>query len=378
MTRLHEVFFRRICALIMISLLIISACGQRTTNSPSDRIGSPSEKSAEHPPSTVTEQTSSKSSPENEKVIMSLAVKTLAYAPVLIAESKGYFEEEGIDIEIVLVGGGGPAIQAVVGGTAQFGAVDTSAVTISQEKGADILAVQANYTRMTQDLILSENALQQIGLEENAPVQEKFKALKGLTLGVTSPGAASDVFTRYYLRRGGLEPEKDTRILTIGGVAELVAALKNGQVDGFMVSPPQPQQLEAEGIGKVFISGSKVDVEGLDDFPYTVVVTRKSYAESHPQITEAIARAVARANNLMLDQPDEALAVLAKIFDTIEPEILSASLMTVSSAVPRDGKMTEQGWRNKISVDSQTGTIKKELNPTEGVMWTNRFLKEVN
>ena len=359
-----------ILSLMLVFSLLLSACGQRQNNTSSQNNSNQQQDSGD----TQQPDTSSESK-DLGTATMAVSVNTLSFAPIFVAEQLGYYKEEGVDLKVILVDGGGPAVQALVGRSAEFAATDSGGTTQAAEAGVDILAIQSNVNKLTMDFVMANEDLERLGVSREDPIEKRFAALKGLTIGITSAGAATDVFTRYYLNQAGLTPEVDTKLLAIGGGPSLAAALKQGQIDGFMLSPPQPQLVEADGAGKILISASMGDVPGLDNFPYEVINVRKEFAEQNPEVVRAVARALARANNLILDDRETAMEALQKHFSNVEPDILSVSLDSVAAAVPRDGLMNEDGWKNAVSVHLGAGMITKELDTTEGVFWTNEFLK---
>ena len=357
---------------VLVTLsLIISACGGGTSNNS----GGTTQPPAQTGDNGTDTETPDEGPKELTKASMVIAVNTLSFAPIFVAEKLGYYEDEGVDMQLILVEGTGPAIQALVGGSAEFAAVDSGGTVQPFEKGAPVMSIQANVNKMTMDFALSNDALEKTGITADTPIEEKFKAMEGLMIGITSPGAATDLFTRYYLNQAGLKPEVDTRLLAVGAGPSLSAALKSGQIDGFMLSPPAPQQLEAGGDAKIVISASTGEVPGLDNFPYEVINVTKTFAEKDPETVRAVARALARANNLLIDDLDAAVDALAQHFDQVDPEILKAGTASVANAVPRDGLMNEDGWKNAVEIYKMTGMISEDLDTTEGVMWTNEFLK---
>ena len=359
-----------LCVAIACLLFLTSACG-----GPSKTGGSSSTSSE---PRNTSPQDAGDSQPQElPTATFALTVETLSYGPLYIAVEEDYFKEEGVDLKFVQVEGGAPAVQALVGGSVQFAALDSGGINQANDKGIDFIGIQSNVNKLTMDLVLSNEAIQRIGIDRSAPIEERLKALKGLTLGITGPGAATDTFTRYYLREAGLTDE-DVKIIAIGSGPSLATALKQGQIDGFMLSPPQPQIVEAAGTGKIFISASQGDVPELDIFPYEIMATRRSYAKENPEIVKAIATAISRANNLMLDHPDEALAVLQRRFRNVEPEILKPAVESITAAVPRDGKMTEEGWKVAVKIHKEANMITQDLDTREGILWTNEYVNDVN
>ena len=379
MKRTRSMLFVSLAALIVL----ISACGGTSTSGGSGANSGQQSNSVQnsHASSTqggAAEQGASNSQPQElPTATFALTVETLSYGPLFIAVEEDYFKEEGVDLKFVQVDGGAPAVQALVGGSVQFAALDSGGINQANDKGVDFIGIQSNVNKLTMDLVLSNEAIQRIGIDRSAPIEERLQALKGLTIGITGPGAATDTFTRYYLRQAGLT-EDDVKIIAIGGGPSLAAALKQGQIDGFMLSPPQPQIVEADGTGQIFIAASQGDVPDLDIFPYEIMATRRSYAKENPEIVKAVATAISRANNLMLDHPEEALAVLQRRFRTVEPDILKSAVEAVTAAVPRDGTMTKEGWDVAVKIHKGANMITQDLDTQEGLLWTNEYVSDLN
>lgn len=357
------------CCLLIIIVTSIVACSKQQTSSSPETTQSSTGHSA-------SEERLPDRNPMPE-ISIALGLKSMVFAPLLIADVMNFFADEGVNAKIIIVEGGGGAAQALAGGTVQFAATDSGGVTQANDRGVDFIAVEAIVNKLTMDMILSQEALSKIGLDRSAPIDDRLEALKGLTIGVTSSGSAPDRFTRYYMQRAGLT-EDDVNIVAIGGGNAQTIALQQGVIDGFMSSAPTPQIIESEGIGKIFIAASLGDVPELANFPYEIIETRRSYAEENPDIVRAVAVAVARANNLMLDYPDEAMMALHKHFDTVDLEIFKPAFESFNQAVPRDGLMNEQGWQTAVKIHKSTGMIENDLPTEEGILWTNKYLSGVN
>jgi len=169
------------------------------------------------------------------------------------------------------------------------------------------------------------------------------------------------------------DPDKDARLVALGGGGALAAALRNRQIDAFQLSPPIPEQLEADGVGVIVISAALGDVPELI-FPYEVLVARKDFVDAYPDTV----RAVARANNFLIQNPVESARLIQPFFPNIRPQILARSLLTIAQAVKQDGLMDRQGWDNLVSVLGQANLIRAPMDTREGLYWTNEFVRGLN
>jgi len=300
---------------------------------------------------------------------------TLFMAPVYIAEAAGYMAEEGIELELVEVDSGALGIAALISGQAQFFDADPFQAVQLRRQGRQILFVYNLTRRVTLDLVMHPEVARQKGVSRTAPLEQRLAALRGLRLGITRPGAATDVYMRYYLRRARLDPDRDAQLLTIGGGASLLAALRTRQIDAFHLSAPTPYIAEREGFGVVVIKASAGDVPEFNEFFYTGVAVQNVYANRNPDVIRRWARAVTRANRLMRQDAATAVQHLRKHFPRVEPGVLALALREMLPALSEDGRMSAGMVQRHIDFMYETGQIPFKPSSAEGILWTNRFLR---
>ncbi|MBI3077383.1 MAG: ABC transporter substrate-binding protein [Deltaproteobacteria bacterium] len=308
------------------------------------------------------------------KIRMAQAIHAISFATVYVARSQRYLEEEGLALDFTIIPGA-PATQALMGGSVDFLLHASDQLGKLAAKGVPVLAVQSPLATMTMNLALRKEVAQRKGVAPSSPLDQKLAALKGLTLGVPSPGAAADTYTRWLLRRGGLDPQRDVQIVQIGGGEALVAALKKGQIDGFLLSPPSPEITESGGYGVVVISNTRGEIEEFRTFVHEVLLVKAEYAERNPELVEKVARGLSRGNNFLLDHPEETMKIIQGVWPNADPRILQLGLEAVRPGVPRHGRMTEPQWRNVVKILREAGIVQTGMDTREGRYWTNRFLR---
>jgi ABC-type nitrate/sulfonate/bicarbonate transport system substrate-binding protein len=180
------------------------------------------------------------------------------------------------------------------------------------------------------------------------------------------------------LRLQGYDPERDAKMVAVGGGPSLLAALKQGQIDAFMLSPPVPETAVNDGYGTLLVSASQGDVPQLNEFAYEVLYARKDYIDQNRDTVRRVARAIARGNNFTLDQPDAAQALLPEHFPRVPAAMLHEAMSFLVPAVPRDGLGSEAAWAKAVEIHQQAGMISKRLETREGTIWTNEFLRDLN
>ena len=299
---------------------------------------------------------------------------TLFMAPVFIAEAAGYMTEEGIDLELFEVDSGALGIAALIAGQVQIFDADPFQAVQLRRQGKQIIFIYNLTKRVTLDMVMHPEVARARNISRSTPIAQRFAALRGLKLGVTRPGAATDVYMRYYLKRAGLNPDRDVQIISVGGGGPLLAALRTRQIDAFHLSAPTPYQAEKDGFGTVVIKSSAGDVPELDNFMYTGISVYNVFANQNPDVLRRWVRAVNKANRLMRSDLPAAVTHLRKHFPRQDPELLTLALREIIPALSEDGRISEAMMDKHLQFMLDDGQITLKPSAKEGFLWTNQFI----
>jgi ABC-type nitrate/sulfonate/bicarbonate transport system substrate-binding protein len=311
------------------------------------------------------------------KVRLATSTAGLDFAPIWIAQRKGYFKEEGIDFEHILTTGGAVTMAAIMNGDVQFVSTAASDVLVARARGDRLLSVGIFPASLEWNIATNNKWLESHGLSKDKvskmTVAQKIQALKGATIGAATVGGAPAQVVRYLLRQNNLKPDADVHFAAVGAGASRVNALKNGQVDMIVGGIPDTEQPELESWGLTFISlGHEIEI--FKDYPHESVHALDSYIKANPAVTRALVHAIARGNNFIIDSPGESDDLLVKQFPKIDPVVLKTVMSHSRSTFRRNMKMTKSGWDNLQKVFVAVGLLKSELNTAEGGFWTNQYL----
>ena len=263
----------------------------------------------------------------------------------------------------------------MISGNAQISDLDPLGVARLQQEGKPLLLVYNLVGRVTLDLIVRTPVAQRLGLTAETPLAARYAALKGLTIGITRPGAPTDVFARYFLVRAGLNPDRDATLVQVGGVPALAAAFKSERIDAFLLSPPLPQTLEREGTGRIVIRNTAGEVPELRDTTYAAMFTTADYARQNGAALQAYARALRRATAWIPANKAEALRILGeKYFKDTPAESLAISLDATLPAISVDGRFSQTGVQRYLDIFKTVGET-VNASAAEGVLWTNEFVR---
>ncbi len=301
--------------------------------------------------------------------------RVLYMAPVFVALEKGIFAQEGIDFTFTEIDSGALGPAAVVSGNAQISDLDPLGVARLQQEGKALLLFYNLVERVTLDLVVRTPVLQKLGVTRESPLPARYAALKGLNIGITRPGAPTDIFARYFLIRAGLNPDRDASLIQVGGVPALAAAFKAGRIDAFLLSPPLPHTLEREGTGQILIRNTAGDVPELRQTTYVAMFTTADYAKRNGPALQAYARALRRATEWIRANRAEALRLLGeKYFKDTPAESLAISLDATLPAISPDGRFTQATVQSYLDIFKTVGET-VTATATEGSLWSNEFVK---
>jgi len=121
---------------------------------------------------------------------------TIFMAPVFIAEAAGYMAAEGIDLELFEVESGALATAALIAGEVQIADADPFQAVELRRQGKQTLFIYNLTRRVTLDLVMHPDVARAKNISRATPIAQRLAALRGLRLGVTRPGAATDVYMR--------------------------------------------------------------------------------------------------------------------------------------------------------------------------------------
>jgi NitT/TauT family transport system substrate-binding protein len=218
--------------------------------------------------------------PEKAKVTLGVGGKPLLYyLPLTIAERRGFFKEEGLEVEINDFGGGAKSLQALIGGSVDVVTGAYEHTIRMQAKGQEIQAV-CELGRFPAIVIAVKT--------EKAGEIKSIADLKGRKIGVTAPGSSTAITAQYAMVKAGLRPT-DAAFIGIGGGAGAVAAMQKGEIDVISHLDPVIAKLEEDGPDQGLVDtrteqGTK-DLFGASN-PAAVVYLKRDFIAANPNTTQ--------------------------------------------------------------------------------------------
>jgi NitT/TauT family transport system substrate-binding protein len=232
-----------------------------------------------------------------------------------LAEDKGFYKDEGLNIERVLLAGGPAAMTGLLSGAGQANLSAPGELLSAVTKGQKLKVLMAHTNSMPSILVVSSKFAAQAGVTADSSLEDRQAAVgrvKGGRFGITAPGSQTDGFTRLALKQAGLDPAKDAKIVPLQTAANSLAALANDQIDGFIGVPPAAEKAVHELQAVPLLVNQAGEIRGGDRFQGMTMQARREDVESNPDLYAALVRADVRALRTLVEDPDAAGALLRK------------------------------------------------------------------
>jgi NitT/TauT family transport system substrate-binding protein len=301
-----------------------------------------------------------------QKVVFSFAGVNERYGCVFVAKDQKFFDEQGLDAQIVQMRNGPIAISAMAGGEAHFYTASATGATLgAMVGGLDVVFVGGLINKLDGDFVVS-------------PKIKTPADLKGKIVGIQSIGGGIWMYTLLALDHWGLDADRDKiQLRVIGDQAVLVQSLTSGIIDGAFLGHTFGKMLERQGY-RILTDATRSEI------PYqsTGILARRSLIDKSPDFAEKSLRALMKAV-AFIQEPQNKPAVmrsLAKWLRLPRPEDAEGGYETIYSGYNRRLGATKEGLRNALrilsKVDAKFSRLKVEDVLDERI--TKKLEKELN
>ena len=265
-----------------------------------------------------------------DKIRIAWAGDSPANSPIWVVQDKGLLKKNGLIGEIIRITNSPTALQALLAG--ELDVIVTSVTTLASSRiaGADIVMMLGMVPTFVDHII----TLQSITRPEQ---------LKGKTGGVNRLGSTSDLGLRLALRKLGVDPEKDVKIITAGGNTERLAAISRGLTQFTIM--PEPFVREAEKIGfKDFLDIGSLKIP----FWWNAVLTKETIAKAKRPMLLRFSRAMVEAVHSIKTEKESTKAIFSKNLRLTDPEGLERAYRAYTAVFPDNLMPTADGVKTML------------------------------
>ena len=336
---------------LLLSLALalgLCACGGSATEEPAQ------EETAQ------TEQTG-----DLEKIVITEQVRGYHWAPAYLAQTLGFFAEEGLDAEFQTVSGT-DATAPVLSGDAQFCLKGVETALMVNESGQPMKIVASTTQKYPYSLI---------------GASEEYSTLESLRGGVVAGGQSANSgpysFAMACMNNAGLTPDTDVSVITMASTA-YAAAINSGEIQAAVSANPWSAKKLQEAGGVVIVDGTDdaaiADIIGSASYELFVLMTSDEYIASNPETVQKVMNAVVKAMQWMeTATPEEIAENLLPLFDGADEELLYDAQYDKERGIANyTGYHTESGFQAAVNLTKLAGSITTDL--TEEQIYDESFL----
>lgn len=285
-----------------------------------------------------------------KKVKVAEVTHSVFYAPQYLAHALGYFEEEGLDVEIILASGADAVAASVLSGDVDIGFCGSEATIYIYNNGEkDYLVNFAGLTKKDGSFIVSRKQIDKFSLLD----------LKGKHILGGRKGGMPEMTLEWILKENGINPKKDTMIDTSVAFAAMSGSFISGNGDFVTLFEPNALKLEQEGYGYVVASLGELGGE----VPYTVYNARKSYIEKNQETVESFVKAIQKGLDFAHNHNSEEIAKI--ILDYFPDTSLNDLIKLIERYKSIDSwykttYITEESYNHVLEIIDNAGELKNK------------------
>lgn len=265
-----------------------------------------------------------------EKLRLAWAGFSPTNSPIWVIQDRKLLQKLGVQPEIIAINASPTVLQALLANEIEAASISVTTLTSSRLAGADsvmILGVVPTFV----DHIVSLSSITSV------------EQLRGKTAAVNRLGSTSDLGLRLALRKLGIDPEKDVKIIPAGGTAERFAALSKGITQFTIIPEPFVTQAEKLGFRSLYhISDLKIP------FWWNGILTREGIIKDKRPLLQKLVRAMVEAIHVVKTEKEYAKGLFKKNLGIGDPEGLERAYRDYSSAFPEIPYPTPEGVKTML------------------------------
>lgn len=292
------------------------------------------------------------SNDETTEVRLAEVTRSIFYAPQYAAITQGFFEDEGLDVELTTTWGGDTTMTTLLSGGADIALVgaETSIYVYAQEASDPAI----NFAQLTQ----TDGTF----LVSREPADDfQWDDLKGSTFLGQRKGGMPQMVGEYVLKQNGINPQADLELIQNIDFGNIASAFASGTGDYVQLFEPQATVFEQEGIGYI------IDSFGTQsrNVPYTVYMTKESFLNKNEDTVERFTRAINKAQKWVQEQPADVVAeAIEEFFDDTPLDVIEQVVVRYrdQGSYAESPVLQEEAWYHLQDIMQEAGELPMEVN----------------
>jgi NitT/TauT family transport system substrate-binding protein len=277
--------------------------------------------------------------------------RSIFYAPQYVALEKGFFEEEGLNVELTTTAGGDKTMTALLSDSADVALVGSeTSIYVSAQGSNDPVINFAQLTQTDGTFLVSRNKIDNFS----------WDMLKGKTFLGQRKGGMPQMVGEFALKKHGIDPHQDLDLIQNIDFANIAPAFASGNGEFVQLFEPTASVFEKEGKGYIVASFGTES----GHVPYTTFMTKQSYIDENKETVEKFTRAIYKAQQWVeTHSAKETAEAIKGYFDNTEPEIIEMVVDRYKSqgSFATDPILDTEEWNNLQNIMDEAGELPKRI-----------------
>lgn len=290
------------------------------------------------------------SNKEVSQIKLAEVTRSVFYTPQYVALEKGYFEDEGLDVDLQTTWGGDKTMTALLSDSADIALVgsETSIYVYAQDATDKVI----NFAQLTQ----TDGTF--LVAKSDKP-NFKWEDVKDSIFLGQRKGGMPQMVGEFVLKQHSIDPHHDLDLIQNIDFANIPGAFVSGDAEYVQLFEPTASMFEKEGKGHVIASFG----EESGTIPYTVFMTKESFIKENEEIVKQFTKAIYKAQQWVQEADTEEIAkVVQPYFEDTDLDILIASIQRYKQqgSFATTPLLSEEAWNNLHEIMKEAGELPKE------------------
>jgi NitT/TauT family transport system substrate-binding protein len=281
-----------------------------------------------------------------KKIRFSTTGVSISELPFKVAQLKGFWREEGLDVEVILIRGA-VGMQALLGGSVDYTSASGSTIAAAV-RGLPVKLVFISSSKPQFELV-------------SQPQIKSVQELKGKIVGISSRGGSNDLMMQMILQKNGLAPNKDVTTIIVGAQEETVIALRTGLIAAALLTPPRNFMLQRDGFNRIAYSG-----DYLSTYANGGIGVTDEKIKTNPSEVLAFVKGTLKGLQFSMKNRAEMVKIMPGYLGIKEAALIEQLYDLYLSRQSLDGSVNDHWMRGAIEFTQKTlGGAAKEVAPSQ-------------
>jgi ABC-type nitrate/sulfonate/bicarbonate transport system substrate-binding protein len=294
---------------------------------------------------------------ETRRIRTAITSPGMTNLSLYIADRQGFFKEQRIFSEIIVMRSAARQIQALIAGSVEFSAQAPDPLIRADERGAELTMLSGLGNSAAYDLVAGKK-------------YQKIEDLRGTTLGVSGINSSSTLLLQKMLAAHGLAP-RDYALVEVGGTSDRLAAIQSGAISAGVLNPPISYIAADQGFR---ILGEMKQY--IPEVQFTALSTRQPWARANASLVDDYLVAILKANRYLYDNRAGTVSIIRNFFK-IQPDYAERvyDYWIRNQVTPKDGAITVPGTEVVLEILDNLGDFKGKSRPRAEKFIDTSFLR---